>query len=323
MFIPRCSPETGVGPHSTIRVGTVTNAKVPSETFDACYYAGSCGRPYRRDDAWLAFFGGIADRIASDVRPHRRLDAGCAIGLLVGTLRDRGIEAAGIDISAFAIERVYEPVRPFCRQASVCDPLSDRYDLIISIEVLEHMAPAEAQAAIANLCAHTDDVLFSSSPFDFAEATHTNVRPPEYWATEFARHGFYRDVDFDASFITTWAVRFRRRNDPAHRVIGDYERGFSQIVIERNELRKRTLDTQAEISRATHDALEAAERDVRESGRALSEIRKSEAEQRAKAAQLETQLAHAQETVAQMQRSWFWRARAPWAWLSRRFGRPT
>jgi len=25
------------------------------------------------------------------------------------------------------------------------------------------------------------------------------------------RHGFCRDVDFDASFITPWAVRFRKR----------------------------------------------------------------------------------------------------------------
>ena len=46
-----------------------------------------------------------------------------------------------------------------------------------------------------------------------------NVRPPEYWAEQFARQGFVRDVDFDASFITPWAVRFRRSAEPLHRVI--------------------------------------------------------------------------------------------------------
>ena len=49
---------------------------------------------------------------------------------------------------------------------------------------------------MANLCPHTADVLFSSTPFDYDEATHLNVQPPDYWAALFARHGFYRDVDF-------------------------------------------------------------------------------------------------------------------------------
>lgn len=295
---------------------------VPPQTFDACYYARSCGRPYKRDPEWLKFFGGIADRIAADIRPRRVLDAGCAIGLLVETLRDRGAEASGVDISTFAIENVYEPVRPFCRQGSVTEPLSERYDLIISIEVLEHMAPAEGEAAIANFCAHTDDILFSSSPFDFTEATHANVRPPEYWASEFARHGFYRDVDFDASFITTWAVRFRKRTDPPHRVVADYERAFSQVVIERNELRNKGLETQAEISRMT-PAREAAEARAASGEAALGAQARELHEARTALAQAQTELSQAQEIVDQMERSWFWRARRPWAWISRRMGRPT
>ena len=36
-------------------------------TFDAYYYAHSCGRPYARDAEWLRFFATVADRIAADV----------------------------------------------------------------------------------------------------------------------------------------------------------------------------------------------------------------------------------------------------------------
>jgi SAM-dependent methyltransferase len=340
--------------------------KVPPQTFDACYYARSCGRPYRRDAEWLAFFGAIADRIVSDIRPRRVLDAGCAIGLLVETLRSRGVEASGIDVSTFAIDHVHGPVRPFCRQASATEPLSERYDLIISIEVLEHMTPAEAEAAIANFCAHTDDVLFSSSPFDFTEATHTNVRPPDYWASEFARHGFYRDVDFDASVVTPWAVRFRSRNDPLHRVVRDYERALSRIVIERNELRHKALATQAEISQMTpareaadaraasgEAALGAQARELHEARAALMQAQAdhaqlqvdhaqlqadhaqlqarlaqvdtdllaaqtAEAQRQTALAEAQTALAGAKERVVQMEKSWFWRARTPWAWFSRK-----
>ncbi len=271
--------------------------------FDACYYARSCGRPYKRDDEWLAFFGGIAEHIATEIGPRRVLDAGCALGLLVETLRDRHIDAFGIDISTFAIDNVYEPVKPFCRQGSVSEPLGDRYDLIVSIEVLEHMEAAEAEKAIANFCAHSDDVLFSSSPTDFMEATHLNVQPPEYWAGQFARHGFYRDLDFDASFITPWALRFRHRTDPPYRIVADYERSLSQLAIERNELRSKAVLTQAEISAITR---------ARDEAEARAGAARAALDAHAK------ELSAARETAEMMRRSWFWRARRPWEWLSGR-----
>ena len=65
----------------------------------------------------------------------------------------------------------------------------------------------------ANLCAVADRVLFSSSPLDYAEATHVNVRPPEAWAADFAAHGFFRNLDYDATYLTPWAVLYERRSD--------------------------------------------------------------------------------------------------------------
>jgi hypothetical protein len=56
----------------------------------------------------------------------------------VEALRQRGIDAEGIDLSSYAISHVHESVRPYCRVASITDDLPDRYDLIVSIEVLEH-----------------------------------------------------------------------------------------------------------------------------------------------------------------------------------------
>jgi len=228
--------------------------------FDASYYRHGCGRPYARDEAWLRFFGTIADRIVADIRPRRVLDAGCALGLLVETLRDRGVEAYGVDISPYAIANVYAPVRPFCRQASVADDLAEDFDLITAIEVVEHMPAGEAEAAIDSFCRHTRDILFSSSPVDHREPTHINVRPPEYWAEQFARHGFYRDLDYDASFITPWAARFRKRDEPFPHVVAHYERRYSQLAIE---------------------------------------------------------LAHARQTIANMQRSWFWRLRLAYVRIRR------
>jgi len=220
-----------------------------AEIFDAFYYAHGCGRPYQRDDEWLQFFGTIADRIVSDIGPGSVLDAGCAMGFLVEKLRERGVEAFGVDISEYAIAQAQPDIRPYCWVGSVADPLPRHYDLIVTIEVLEHMPQDEAERALANFCQSTDDILFSSTPLDYKEASHLNVHSPEYWATLFARRGFYRDVDFDAAFITPWATRFRRRNDPAPRLISDYERRFWLLWKENTDLRSLALDMRNETAR--------------------------------------------------------------------------
>lgn len=227
--------------------------------FDSDYFAEGCGVPYARSEHWLRFFGQIADRIVTEFRPGSVLDAGCALGVLVESLRDRGVEAYGVDISDYAVAQVREDIRPYCWVGSLTEPLPRRYDLIVCIEVLEHMAPADSERAIANLCAAADDLLISTSPFDYKEATHFNVQPPDYWAARFARHGFVRDVDFDGSFLTPWAVRYRRSNAPLHRIVADYERRLWPLVQENADLRATLLEQRTRLHEHERQMEAAAE----------------------------------------------------------------
>jgi GT2 family glycosyltransferase/SAM-dependent methyltransferase len=220
----------------------------PSRLYDSYYYAHGCGREYKRDHEWLKFFGTIADRIISDLNPGTVLDAGCALGLLVESLWRRNIEAYGIDISEYAIQNVHPEIRPYCWTGSILEPFPRKYDLIVSIEVLEHLLPEQADLAVSNLCRHSDDILFSSSPLDYKEITHFNVQSPEYWAELFARHGFFRDVDFDASFITPWAVRFRKTHEPITRVILPYERRLWHLLQDNEATRQLNLEQRRELA---------------------------------------------------------------------------
>jgi hypothetical protein len=212
--------------YSESREGALPNSTLAAEgaMYDAYYYESACGRTYCRDETWLNFFDGIAERIVTAIQPTTVLDAGCAMGMLVECLRKRGVEAFGVDISPYAIENVHPDIHPYCWIGSVSDPFPRTYDLIVSIEVLEHLPKAEAEKAITNFCEHSEDVLFSSTPVDYKEATHVNVQPPEYWGELFARRGFFRDVDFDATFITAWAARFRKSTEPVPRLVRAYER---------------------------------------------------------------------------------------------------
>lgn len=139
-------------------------------------------------------------------------------------LRDRGVEAFGLDISEYAIGQVREDIRQYCRVSSALEPFPRRYDLIVCLEVLEHLIRTDAESAVVNLCKYSDDIILSSTPDDLTDATHLNVQPVEYWAELFAEQGFYRNVDYDAAFIAKHAILFRKVTGPVCSVVKDYER---------------------------------------------------------------------------------------------------
>ena len=63
---------------------------------------------------------------------------------LVAALRDRGVEAYGVDISEYAISKVREDIKPYCCVGSLTESLPkqlpETYDLVVTIEVLEHLS---------------------------------------------------------------------------------------------------------------------------------------------------------------------------------------
>jgi hypothetical protein len=240
----------------TTSVETAGNGTTPE--YGADYYKHYCGIAYERSDHWLTFFAGVADGIVRSLHPSSVLDAGCAMGFLVEALHARGVDAHGVDISEYAISEVHESVRERCSVASLAEPLERRYDLITSIEVLEHIPPAEIDAVIANLCSATDRLLISTTPEDFGEATHLNVQPPEAWSAALAREGFLRDLDQDFSFITPWAALYTRREEPLAETVRSYDRSLWRLRREVAEVRQALL---AEQERAAQ--LEAGEGDDR------------------------------------------------------------
>jgi SAM-dependent methyltransferase len=219
-----------------------------SNLYDEFYFAKGCGEPYERSEVWLNLFSSFAERIQREIHPGSVLDAGCAMGFLVEKLRERDIEAWGVDISQFAISKVAPTIQEFCWVGSITVPFPRRYDLIVSIEVLEHLPSQDTEKAVSNLCAYSDDILFSSTPYDYKEVSHFNVQPVEYWAELFAKEGYYRDVDFNASFITPWTVRYRKSGHPLHRIVRDYERKFWYLWKENTDLRELSLELQNQIA---------------------------------------------------------------------------
>lgn len=210
------------------------------------YWGG--GGAYERNERWLEFFGKVADGIVRDLHPSSVLDAGCAMGFLVEELVKRGVDAYGIDVSKYAISQMHESVRNRCAVQSLTEPLQRRYDLITCIEVVEHIPPEQADQALANLCAATDRLLLSTTPQDFGEPTHLNVQPPEAWSAALARHGFFRDVERDFSYLAPWAALYTRKDEDAAETVRRYDRAWWRLRREVTEVRESLLAAQNRLA---------------------------------------------------------------------------
>lgn len=303
---------------------------IESSDYGSWYYSHYSGAAYDpAEPHWRTFFGDVASRIVETFRPSNSLDAGCAMGILVGSLRERGVDAEGVDLSAFAIEQADPRAQGHVRVGSLADPLPRRYDLITCIEVLEHIEAGRVEAVVANLCSATDTLVLSTTPDDFNEGTHINVRPPSYWTGLFVDQGFHRRFDVDASFISPWAIVLHRRQEPLRALVVDYETALWNLRRESIGTRAALIDRDRQLAglgerldqvTTTLAAADAAAAAQRASDVAQERLRTDEAERRAQAA--EAQARQARNRVEEINGSTSYRVASSVARAMRRVPRP-
>jgi SAM-dependent methyltransferase len=229
--------------------GQRTVVGTDSQDYGDIYYNnyGGIDEPFEWESPhWRTFFTMVADRIRAVTNPSSVLDVGCARGLLVQAFSEQGVEAYGIDVSQHAIDTAHPDVAPRLSVGYV-EKVTGSWDLITCIEVLEHLAPTDAEQAIDAMCVASDRVLLSSTPSHFEEPTHINVREPAAWAASFAERGFFRRTDVDLSFLAPWAVLFERADLTRRDVVYRYERYVYPLRVEVVEKRAALRDAHRKI----------------------------------------------------------------------------
>lgn len=192
-------------------------------------------------EEWLTFFDSIAQQVVSHIQPHIVLGIGYNISHLVKALRQRDVDAFGLEISADVVQNIPD-VQSHCWVGSVTDLLPQQYDLIICIEALKHLSSSEAKRAVENFCQYSHDVLFATLP------DHSTMGP-DYWAELFARHSFFRDVDFNVSPSPLWVARFHRKDKVITQVVATYERRLWQLERENWAYHKLSVEQRNELTK--------------------------------------------------------------------------
>lgn len=189
------------------------------------------GIGYDNKQLWMNNFNNIADSIIKIINPKTVLDIGCAYGYLVEALRKKGVEAYGIDVSEYAINQSEESIRPYLKCMSALDGLPEnfpkQYDLLVSIEMIEHLYEEDGLKLIAKISEYSNQVLLSSTDSDFDDPTHFNVQPKEYWVEKFAHHSYLRNLQYDVTFISPNTYFFQKQNNlDIYKVINHYEKSI-------------------------------------------------------------------------------------------------
>jgi SAM-dependent methyltransferase len=129
--------------------------------------------------------------------PTSVLDVGCGHGAWLQVARElgadtiQGVDGPWIDTQALVIPETHFLAHPLDKPLD----LKRRFDLVISLEVAEHLPESAADVFIDSLICHGDIVLFSAAiPFQGSKS-HLNEKWQSHWAYEFADRGFAA-IDF-------------------------------------------------------------------------------------------------------------------------------
>lgn len=139
------------------------------------------------------------------------LDVGCGLGTWLKVFLDHGVEnIQGIDGSYVDLKRLFIDQEHFLPLDLTKHFQFDKnYDLVISLEVAEHLPFSSADQFVACLCKSSDLVIFSAAIPGQGGQMHVNEQWPDYWKEKFLRHGYIqydliRPAIWEDSNIDVW-----------------------------------------------------------------------------------------------------------------------
>jgi len=160
---------------------------------------------YERPGVWSFFIDEdkrmMAD-IAAEFEPGSVLDFGCANGAVLKCLQDKGIFGEGVEISRMALDKTFPELAGRIHFGDLLDLGFDRrYDLILGLDIFEHLNPNKLKKYISELCGLIQDggYLYANIPAYGQDKVFGEIFPIDLaeWKLEAAAGRIFRAVPVD------------------------------------------------------------------------------------------------------------------------------
>ncbi len=154
----------------------------------------------------------IAQTISKAFSPKKVLDVGCGTGALLKAFKDIKIEGIGLEYSEVALDichsRDLKVIKFDLERKSVIQNINqDSFDLVISLEVAEHLPESVSDNYIDLLCSYGKVIIFTAATLGQGGTDHVNEQPHEYWINKFWVRNYIFDQVLSFEWRNEWRIR--------------------------------------------------------------------------------------------------------------------
>jgi SAM-dependent methyltransferase len=134
----------------------------------------------------------VAPIIMDMLKPKSILDVGCGLGTWLkafqglGVKDCLGVDGNHVDRSMLKMDAQFFHAQNLAEKWN----LNRRFDLVISLEVAEHLSHEHADMFVRTLVNHADRVIFSAAIPGQGGQNHLNEQWLSYWEQKFSTHDF-------------------------------------------------------------------------------------------------------------------------------------
>lgn len=158
----------------------------PESIYAENYYAKRRKEPYRSET------NRIGEVFKNEFNPETVIDFGCAIGTYLEPFYENNIDIQGVDANEGAFNHAVVP-RKYLEYHDLREKYDSekKYDLVISIEVAEHIPEKFTDTFVETLCNTSKEyIVMTAAPPGQGGTHHVNEKPREYWIDIFEQKGF-------------------------------------------------------------------------------------------------------------------------------------